>query len=602
MDFSFLTESRCHVSEVVKAIDKNVIRNLLPSRIRWEAFATLPTKRFPAYVYKTKSMAHFGYFVDLLVRCILYQEFPHLCDLSRLSESPELLLFLAISDDSGEQSSRTSGAVGWRKLVPQMVEMTRIPGSPGLPDVMPPTQKDWSLFNKFVTDVRKNFAQMASIPGEKIVFGEEILSDRIQGHPDLPWSNGVLDIKTISKPSTNAEVHFAQAAAYAALRREKGIRTDYIGLYYTLHANPLVTCDIREWDEKPFLNAMRQMATRIQNPETQMAVSILEGSELSKQKQKRVLKLIQSMTNNLQLSASDSPELSWFRSCFAQGLPPGMGHHITGCSQVEAAIMMFQGYPVQFYFTPQTGKFPEYDIPRLRGLLQERRLTPAFIHAPCWMNISNPANKRVSDPIVSLNVFVRELQMGAEMGLSGVVYHSGRNKAELGISDAEALQRMFQYTLWCVIHAKVSCPFLLETPVGYGSEILYKVDDFTAFYKEVVANYSTYFSRLASTRSFTSPGVVQSLKPTPESECPFGICIDTAHIWGAGHGMQEYFDAYTRVLSPKTIKLVHFNDSIQQKGSRRDGHAVPGTGNIPLVDLLWVYNFCRQHNIPMVRE
>jgi deoxyribonuclease-4 len=66
-----------------------------------------------------------------------------------------------------------------------------------------------------------------------------------------------------------------------------------------------------------------------------------------------------------------------------------------------------------------------------------------------------------------------------------------------------------------------------------------------------------------------------------------GICIDTAHLWGAGEyridrkdEIDRMFHDYDRILGLETLQLVHLNDSCVDFGSRKDRHERVGRGKI----------------------
>ena len=65
-----------------------------------------------------------------------------------------------------------------------------------------------------------------------------------------------------------------------------------------------------------------------------------------------------------------------------------------------------------------------------------------------------------------------------------------------------------------------------------------------------------------------------------------GICLDTCHVWDAGYdiagdldGVLEEFD---HVIGLNRLYAVHFNDSMNDRGSHKDRHACIGEGKIGL--------------------
>ncbi len=65
-----------------------------------------------------------------------------------------------------------------------------------------------------------------------------------------------------------------------------------------------------------------------------------------------------------------------------------------------------------------------------------------------------------------------------------------------------------------------------------------------------------------------------------------GFCLDTAHLWGAGYGL-DHADGLDRLLTrfdaelgPRYLRMLHLNDSRATRGSQRDRHEHIGAGLI----------------------
>lgn len=91
-----------------------------------------------------------------------------------------------------------------------------------------------------------------------------------------------------------------------------------------------------------------------------------------------------------------------------------------------------------------------------------------------------------------------------------------------------------------------------------------------------------------------------------------GFCIDTAHIWGEGLYDLRSVDEIKRMINEfdseigiKNLTVIHLNDSEVPFGSKKDRHAVLGTGYIwgrSVVSLLYLLDFCKENSIPMILE
>ena len=65
-----------------------------------------------------------------------------------------------------------------------------------------------------------------------------------------------------------------------------------------------------------------------------------------------------------------------------------------------------------------------------------------------------------------------------------------------------------------------------------------------------------------------------------------GVCIDTAHLWGAGHDIgsveaaSQVLNHFDETVGLKQLKVLHLNDTEMGLGSHRDVHARLGEGII----------------------
>ncbi len=90
-----------------------------------------------------------------------------------------------------------------------------------------------------------------------------------------------------------------------------------------------------------------------------------------------------------------------------------------------------------------------------------------------------------------------------------------------------------------------------------------------------------------------------------KKEC-VGVCFDTCHVWDAGYdivndldGVLEEFD---RILGLDRLKAVHFNDSMNEKGSHKDRHAVIGGGYIGFEGMKKVASNPKLKDLPFILE
>ncbi len=178
-------------------------------------------------------------------------------------------------------------------------------------------------------------------------------------------------------------------------------------------------------------------------------------------------------------------------------------------------------------------------------------LDPVVIHAPYLINLASPDDFIWEKSIALLRW---TLQRGELLGARYVIFHTGSHRGagvEAGIARvAEAIRRILPETPSAVL-------LLLENDVGAGNSIGHSFEQL----RDILALLPEYGERL-------------------------GVCIDTAHLWGAGHDISTaestllvltHMDA---TFGLDCLKVIHLNDTEMALGSHRDVHARLGEGII----------------------
>ena len=90
--------------------------------------------------------------------------------------------------------------------------------------------------------------------------------------------------------------------------------------------------------------------------------------------------------------------------------------------------------------------------------------------------------------------------------------------------------------------------------------------------------------------------------------CPdrLGVCLDTCHVWDGGYDIAGDLDgvltAFDRAIGLERLRAVHFNDSRNDRGSRKDRHAKLGEGRIGLDALRRVATHPALQGLPFILE
>ena len=175
-----------------------------------------------------------------------------------------------------------------------------------------------------------------------------------------------------------------------------------------------------------------------------------------------------------------------------------------------------------------------------------------YVHAPFLINLGSPTEGTYENSLAATEY---ALKRSRELGALGAVIHTG-----------SAVKEEFVPHAWKQIHDGVmpilerlekDDPFLLLEPTaGQGQSLVKRLDEL-----------SKYFDAL-------------------EHHPKVGICIDTCHVFAAGHdittqkGINEMLESLTKLVDSDRIKLVHANDSMDVCGALKDRHQSIGAGHI----------------------
>lgn len=93
-----------------------------------------------------------------------------------------------------------------------------------------------------------------------------------------------------------------------------------------------------------------------------------------------------------------------------------------------------------------------------------------------------------------------------------------------------------------------------------------------------------------------------------EVRLSLGICLDTAHLWGAGYDMtsgaaaRRMVDEFDSIVGVDRLHLIHLNDSPLERGAKRDKHEHLGCGLISLKGLEAVVRHPKLRSTAMIME
>ena len=177
----------------------------------------------------------------------------------------------------------------------------------------------------------------------------------------------------------------------------------------------------------------------------------------------------------------------------------------------------------------------------------------AWVHAPYLINFGSHTEATVER---SGDALRHSLRRARATGARGVVVHTG--SATGGRPRAEALAQVRERMLPLLdeLTHEDDPDLLIESTAGQGFSLCSRAEDFGPYF--------------------------EALDRHPK----LGICLDTCHIFAAGHdltgpdGAARTLDELEAVTGPGRLKLIHANDSKDVAGAHKDRHANIGAGHI----------------------
>lgn len=200
---------------------------------------------------------------------------------------------------------------------------------------------------------------------------------------------------------------------------------------------------------------------------------------------------------------------------------------------------------------------------------------PAYVHAPYLINFGSHTEATVERSVESLR---HSLRRARQIGALGVVVHTG---SATGGRPREAAYAQVREHMLPLLDELVhdDDPFLLlESTAGQGSSLCSRAEEF-----------GPYFDAL-------------------DHHPKLGICLDTCHIFAAGHDLAEpggtklTLDLLVDTVGEGRLKLVHANDSKEGVGAHKDRHANVGQGHIGSEAFAELFTHPAMDGVPLIIE
>ena len=227
-----------------------------------------------------------------------------------------------------------------------------------------------------------------------------------------------------------------------------------------------------------------------------------------------------------------------------------------------------------FAGSPRTWSVSEYedeDGEKFQEARDEEDQNPYVIHSTYLVNLATPKEDLFEK---SLDCLQSELNAASKLGVEFVVFHPG---AHTGSGRENGIQRIAEGIDELDIPETVT--LLLENTAGKGT---------------------TLGKSMGELREMIDKAETESDK--------IGVCIDTCHAHAAGYdlvseeGFQDFIQEIKEDIGLDKIKVLHLNDSKDERGSEKDNHEDIGYGNIGEEGFRNLINSEKLEDLPMILE
>ncbi|SHF68682.1 deoxyribonuclease IV [Ornithinibacillus halophilus] len=192
------------------------------------------------------------------------------------------------------------------------------------------------------------------------------------------------------------------------------------------------------------------------------------------------------------------------------------------------------------------------------------------VHAPYIINIGNTTKPATFQ--LGVDFLRSEIERTEALGAKQIVLHPG---AHVGAGPDEGIKKIVE-GLNEVLEKEKDVQIALETMAGKGSEIGRTFDEIAKIIDGVTHNEK------------------------------LSVCLDTCHIHDAGYDIVNDFDGvlneFDKIIGVDRIKVVHVNDSKNERGAHKDRHENIGFGHIGFDALHYVVHHKQLEKLPKILE
>lgn len=215
-------------------------------------------------------------------------------------------------------------------------------------------------------------------------------------------------------------------------------------------------------------------------------------------------------------------------------------------------------------------KIEDLNIEAGQKHMQENGISNIIVHAPYIINIGNSQKPETYE--LGVNFLREEIRRTAALGAKQIVLHPG---AHVGAGTEVGIAQIIK-GLNEVLVPEQEVQIALETMAGKGSECGISFEEIAAIMDGVHLNEK------------------------------LSVCFDTCHVHDAGYNIVEDFDGvleqFDAIVGLDRLKVLHINDSKNERGMRKDRHENIGFGKIGFEAINYIVHHDQLTHVPKILE
>jgi deoxyribonuclease IV len=231
-----------------------------------------------------------------------------------------------------------------------------------------------------------------------------------------------------------------------------------------------------------------------------------------------------------------------------------------------STFMVYTGAPQNTRRKP----IEDLNIEAGRHHMVQNGIDEIIVHAPYIINLGNTIKPETFQ--LGVDFLRMEIERSTAIGASQIVLHPG---AHVGAGTEAGLKKIAE-GLNEVLEQHQTVQIALETMAGKGTEC---------------------------GRRFEEIAMIMDMVDQNDK---LSVCFDTCHTHDAGYLIREDFDGvleqFDRIVGIDRLKVLHINDSKNERGAGKDRHENIGFGYIGFDALSYIVHHPQLMNVPKILE